>query len=162
MRRRGAQLRDVAHAHRPIDCGRWILWVVTLVVAAELPVDCRQQREFRAGRSSRSGSRPNPILRGLSVTLGLTVVAMLIGIVIGLLLADRAPVRHDRCSAALPASYIWFFRGTPLLVQLIFWYNLSTLFPAISIGDPVRPDAGQLEHQRSHHADDGGDRRAVR
>ncbi|MBZ4138425.1 amino acid ABC transporter permease, partial [Escherichia fergusonii] len=35
--------------------------------------------------------------------------------------------------------YIWFFRGTPLLVQLIFWYNLSTLFPEISVAIPFGP-----------------------
>ncbi|WP_252869909.1 amino acid ABC transporter permease [Brucella pituitosa] len=33
-------------------------------------------------------------------------------------------------------AYIWFFRGTPVLVQLIFWYNLGALFPEISIGLP--------------------------
>ena len=44
--------------------------------------------------------------------------------------------------------YIWFFRGTPLLVQLLFWYNIATLFPVIawafrsgrrsSTGAPIR------------------------
>lgn len=33
-------------------------------------------------------------------------------------------------------GYIWFFRGTPVLVQLIFWYNLGALFPELSLGIP--------------------------
>jgi polar amino acid transport system permease protein len=32
--------------------------------------------------------------------------------------------------------YIWFFRGTPLLVQILFWYNIASLFPEISLGVP--------------------------
>jgi polar amino acid transport system permease protein len=34
------------------------------------------------------------------------------------------------------SGYIWFFRGTPVLVQLIFWYNLAALYPEINIGIP--------------------------
>jgi polar amino acid transport system permease protein len=33
-------------------------------------------------------------------------------------------------------AYIWFFRGTPLLVQLVFWYNLSALYPSLDLGIP--------------------------
>ena len=33
-------------------------------------------------------------------------------------------------------AYIWFFRGTPLLVQIIFWYNLAALVPQLSLGVP--------------------------
>ena len=95
------------------------------------------------------------------MTLGLTVVAMIIGTAIGLVLAI-ARMSNDRLASSLAGLFIWFFRGTPLLVQLIFWYNLSTLFPEISLCDSVRPDAGQLEHQRHHHADDRGNRRSCR
>ena len=35
--------------------------------------------------------------------------------------------------------YIWFFRGTPLLVQVLFWYNIAALFPTISLGIPFGP-----------------------
>ncbi|TIX38541.1 MAG: amino acid ABC transporter permease, partial [Mesorhizobium sp.] len=73
------------------------------------------------------------VMQGLSVTLGLTVVAMILGIVLGLLLAI-ARMSKDRLASFLSGLFIWFFRGTPLLVQLILWYNLSTLFPRISIG----------------------------
>jgi polar amino acid transport system permease protein len=35
--------------------------------------------------------------------------------------------------------YIWFFRGTPLLVQVLFWYNVAALFPVVSLGIPFGP-----------------------
>ena len=35
--------------------------------------------------------------------------------------------------------YIWFFRGTPVLVQLLFWYNVAALYPKIDLGIPFGP-----------------------
>ena len=35
--------------------------------------------------------------------------------------------------------YIWFFRGTPVLVQLLFWYSASYLFPSFTLGIPFGP-----------------------
>ena len=35
--------------------------------------------------------------------------------------------------------YIWFFRGTPVLVQLLFWYNIAALYPKIALGIPFGP-----------------------
>jgi polar amino acid transport system permease protein len=35
--------------------------------------------------------------------------------------------------------YIWFFRGTPVLVQILFWYNISALYPRFSVGIPFGP-----------------------
>jgi polar amino acid transport system permease protein len=45
--------------------------------------------------------------------------------------------------------YIFFFRGTPVLVQLLFWYNIAALYPKLSLGIPfgpafVHPDANTL------------------
>jgi polar amino acid transport system permease protein len=37
---------------------------------------------------------------------------------------------------AAAGAYVWFFRGTPVLVQLIFWFNLGIIFPHISLGIP--------------------------
>jgi polar amino acid transport system permease protein len=37
-------------------------------------------------------------------------------------------------------SYIWLFRGTPVLVQLLFWFNLAFLYPRISFGVPFGPE----------------------
>jgi polar amino acid transport system permease protein len=75
------------------------------------------------------------ILIGLVMTIELTVLVMLAGIVIGLLLAVMKLSDTPIMSTAAGA-YIWFFRGTPVLVQLVFWYNLAALFPVLSVGVP--------------------------
>lgn len=79
-----------------------------------------------------------PILDGLKITIVLTVIAMPIGIILGTVLAlSRSSENRIVSSAAL--GFIWFFRGTPLLVQLIFWYNISALYPQLSVGVPFGP-----------------------
>lgn len=71
-----------------------------------------------------------PILTGLGVTVELTVIAMAIGLVIGILLASMR-MSPNPVVRACGQVYIWFFRGTPVLVQLIFWFYLAALFPVI-------------------------------
>ncbi|WP_159499026.1 amino acid ABC transporter permease [Microbacterium sp. 18062] len=75
-----------------------------------------------------------PVLSGLWVTIQLTVLAMVLGVALGiasaLMLRSRTPA-----VAWLARAYIWFFRGTPVLVQLIFWFNLSLILPTIGWGD---------------------------
>jgi polar amino acid transport system permease protein len=78
------------------------------------------------------------ILTGLWVTIRLTVITMVLGVVIGVLFAMMM-LSHDRFLSGFAAAYIWLFRGTPLLVQLIFWFNISALYPQINIGVPGGP-----------------------
>ncbi|GAB2446036.1 amino acid ABC transporter permease [Nocardioides hungaricus] len=75
------------------------------------------------------------ILNSLLVTLGLTAVSMVAGAVLGVVLAimRNSPAR---LVSGLASGYVWFFRGTPLLVQLIFWFNISALYPEIGLGVP--------------------------
>lgn len=130
-------LRDVANAHQPIEWGRWLLWAFVLVVAANFAWIVAWNPNF-GWPIVAEWFTAESILKGLSVTLGLTVVAMVIGTAIGLVLAI-ARMSNDTLFSSLAGLFIWFFRGTPLLVQLIFWYNLSTLFPEISIAIPFGP-----------------------
>lgn len=75
------------------------------------------------------------VLRGLLLTLWLTVLSMLIGIVLGIVLAIMRR-SHNRLMSATAWVYTWFFRGTPVLVQLFFWYYISYLYKSITIGLP--------------------------
>lgn len=72
------------------------------------------------------------VMHGIGVTLSLTVVSMLLGIVLGLICAV-GKLSKLRFFMGLSDLYLWFFRSTPLLVQLLFWYNLSALFPVLGI-----------------------------
>ncbi|MFF5205711.1 amino acid ABC transporter permease [Streptosporangium sp. NPDC000396] len=75
------------------------------------------------------------ILGGLWVTIQLTVLSMAIGLALGILAAvmqlSGSPVLRG-----VAGLYTWFFRGTPLLVQLIFWFNIGLVFPTFGIGIP--------------------------
>lgn len=78
------------------------------------------------------------ILGGLVITLELTVIAMIIGFVVGLVVAVMR-MSENWLLRAVSGAYIWFFRGTPLLVQLLFWGFSAVLFPRIGLGIPWGP-----------------------
>ncbi|GAA0328226.1 amino acid ABC transporter permease [Actinoallomurus spadix] len=117
--------------------GRWVSGAVILVLAAmfvhmlftnkNLDWTTFQKFFFDGG-----------ILKGLVATLELTVIAMAIGIVGGILLALMRLSANPLMSSAA-WLYIWFFRGTPVLVQLIFWFNIKSLMGDISLGIPFGP-----------------------
>lgn len=78
------------------------------------------------------------ILSGIVVTLELTLYAMLIGVVLGVLLAVMR-MSPNPVLSSIAWLYIWFFRGTPVLVQLLFWFAFTYLFSNLSIGVPFGP-----------------------
>ncbi|WP_416412972.1 amino acid ABC transporter permease [Pantoea sp. App145] len=128
------QQRDVAFARNAPTYGRWVSWIVVLVIASNFLWLVATNPNFEwtvVLKWFTEGS----VLKGLQVTLGLTVVSMILGTLLGLLLAVWR-LSENRLLSGISSLYIWFFRGTPLLVQLIFWYNLSTLFPTLSITLP--------------------------
>lgn len=79
-----------------------------------------------------------PILHGLYLTLELTAAAMAIGIAFGTVIA-LFRMSSNPLLQWFAWGYVWVFRGTPTLVQLIFFYNLSALYPQLSIGIPFGP-----------------------
>ncbi|WP_373880345.1 amino acid ABC transporter permease [Martelella alba] len=129
-----AQRRDVAFARNTPGYGRWVAWMVVLVIAANFLWLVAINPNFEWAVVSKWFTESS-VLTGLEVTLGLTVVSMILGVLLGLPLAVGR-LSDNRLFNGLCALYIWFFRGTPLLVQLIFWYNLSTLFPTLSLSVP--------------------------
>lgn len=72
-----------------------------------------------------------PILIGVGMTLLLTVVSMLIATVLGTLLAIMRMSSNPILQVS-SMGYSWLFRGIPVLVQLMFWYNIALLFPKIA------------------------------
>ena len=78
------------------------------------------------------------VLRGLWRTLYLSVLAQGLGIVLGVLFAVMR-LSKNPVTSTVAWFYIWFFRGTPVLVQLLFWFNLSIVFQTVSVGIPGGP-----------------------
>ncbi|MFD7295453.1 amino acid ABC transporter permease [Streptomyces sp. NPDC059897] len=78
------------------------------------------------------------IVTGALKTLLLTVLAMVIGIVGGIVLAVMR-LSKNPVTSSIAWFYIWFFRGTPVLVQLFIWFNLGLVFEYINLG-PIYKD----------------------
>ncbi|MEN3752567.1 amino acid ABC transporter permease [Mangrovibacter yixingensis] len=72
------------------------------------------------------------ILQGVMNTLIMSILAMMLGVVFGVVAAimymSPNPVLHY-----IAVVYAWIFRGTPLILQLLLWFNLALVFPVISI-----------------------------
>jgi polar amino acid transport system permease protein len=75
------------------------------------------------------------VISGVRTTLMLTFVSMAIGVVLGNILAIMRLSTNPLVSGAA-WFYIWIFRGTPVLVQLLFWASLGALFPTLGLGIP--------------------------
>ena len=74
------------------------------------------------------------------------------GIALGTVLAIMR-LSANPILSTISRGYIWFFRGTPLLVQLIFWYNIAALYPVDRVRAPVRrPVVGPGLRERADHA----------
>jgi polar amino acid transport system permease protein len=78
------------------------------------------------------------VLKGVQATIVLTIIAMVMGVVFGVLLAVMRLSANPIVSGA-SWVYIWFFRGTPVLVQLVFWYAVPAVLRSISVGIPFGP-----------------------
>ncbi|MFD7864792.1 amino acid ABC transporter permease [Streptomyces sp. NPDC059783] len=78
------------------------------------------------------------IIDGVGQTLLLTALSMVIGVVGGVLLAVMR-LSKNPVTSSIAWFYIWFFRGTPVLVQLFVWFNLGLVFEYINLG-PIYKD----------------------
>ncbi|HEY5835618.1 amino acid ABC transporter permease [Streptomyces sp.] len=78
------------------------------------------------------------IVQAVGVTLQLTAYATVLGFLLGTLLAfmrlSQSPVLQT-----VAWSYIWIFRSIPMIVQLVFWFNLSALYEELGVGVPFGP-----------------------
>jgi polar amino acid transport system permease protein len=120
--------------------GRWVFAAVLVVVAVKVTLWAINDTNFHwhvVGQYLFD----TRVLKGVLATLELTVLAMLIGIVLGVVLAVMRQSPNPLVAGA-SWLYVWFFRGTPLLVQILFWYAIATLYKPtfiIPLGIPFGP-----------------------
>jgi polar amino acid transport system permease protein len=117
--------------------GRWIAAAIILILAAALAKSIATNHRFEWG-VVRHYFTSSQVLHGLLVTLELTALSMAIGIVLGVVLAIMRLSPNPLVSSA-SWIYIWVFRGTPVLVQILFWGFISALYPRFSLGIPFGP-----------------------
>ncbi len=119
---------------RPWHWGRWLTAAVALAVAGWLAYLVVVNPRLDWGKVAEYLFNER-ILSGVWVTIEISVLATALGLVLGVLVAVMR-LAHNPVLSGLAAFYIWFFRGTPVLVQLIFWYNLAFLFPELVLKIP--------------------------
>ncbi|MFB8247567.1 amino acid ABC transporter permease [Streptomyces sp. NPDC055952] len=114
--------------------GRWIAIVVALTALVGLAGSLAKNDNLHwdvVGHYLFAGL----IFDGLATTLWLTAAAMALGLTLGTLIAvmrlSTSPVLYG-----LATLFVWVFRGTPLLVQIIFWGYAAALYQYLKIGIP--------------------------
>ena len=78
------------------------------------------------------------ITRAVLLTLQLTVLGIVVGFVLGTVLALMR-MSPNPLLRSVSWTYIWIFRSVPLILQLLFWYNLALIYKSISFGIPFGP-----------------------
>jgi polar amino acid transport system permease protein len=131
--RRPAAVKAVPVRHT----GRWIAAAIILILLATMirSVATNDRFEWDLVRHYLFSSQ---VMHGLVVTLELTVISMVIGVVLGIVLAVMRLSPNPLVKGSSWA-YVWIFRGTPILVQLLFWNFIAALYPTISLGIPFGP-----------------------
>jgi polar amino acid transport system permease protein len=110
--------------------GRWISAVVVVALLAWLGY-AFSQGNILWGTVGDKLFDPT-IVKGAWHTVLISVCAMAMGVVLGLVLAVMR-LSKNPVTGAVAWLYIWFFRGTPVYVQLLMWFNLSLIFPVINL-----------------------------
>lgn len=132
------KMSQINVAHKPRLRRRtpfeYVAWCVCCLLGAGILFSVATNPNFKWGVVAQYFTQES-ILRGLVLTITLTVVSMVLGTLLGLALAIMRS-SSVKPVAATAAVYITFFRGTPVLVQLIFWFNIAALYPNLTIGIP--------------------------
>lgn len=72
------------------------------------------------------------ILWGLGNTVIMTILAMALGIALGVITAVMR-LSSNPVLSTISQGYVWLFRGTPVILQLLLWFNLALVFPTMGI-----------------------------
>lgn len=132
--RRGTAAETAVPRRHPL---RWLATALVVVVSAMLVETLVSNPNFQWG-VVRQYFTDEMILRGLRTTLEVSAISMAIAVVLGTMIALMRLSPNPILSIA-SWIYVWFFRGTPVLVQLIFWFNFSALYEVVSISIPFGP-----------------------
>ena len=106
--------------------GRWTAAIILLVLLALLV------RAFAHGQIEwpyvRRFLTVQSILSGVANTVAMSICAMALGIVLGVAAAVMR-MSPNPVLRSVSGLYVWLFRGTPVILQLLLWFNLALVFP---------------------------------
>jgi polar amino acid transport system permease protein len=143
LREPDATVKPRVHRRSPMEYVAWVCCaLVALGVVRTLITNENYQWDVVAQYVT-----AETVLRGLVMTVVLTILCMTFGALLGLFIAVLrvSPLRPVRI---LAGAYVTFFRGTPVLVQLIFWFNIAALYPHLAIGIPFTDVSQDIDINR--------------
>ncbi|MFG2136957.1 amino acid ABC transporter permease [Streptomyces sp. NPDC048650] len=109
--------------------GQWTAAAAVLVLLALAALSVVRNDAFQWGVVA-DYFLTTAVLRGLGLTLWLTVLVMALGFVLGTLFATMR-LSANPVLRGVSWGYVWLFRSTPILVQLLFWFNIGALYPTV-------------------------------
>ncbi len=110
--------------------GRWMAAILVLAIVGWV-VKAFAEGDIAWGVVAEFFTAP-AILFGLVNTIIMTVCAMALGLTLGVVLAVMY-MSPNPVLSTVALGYIWIFRGTPLILQLLLWFNLALVFPTLGI-----------------------------
>ncbi|MFG2812483.1 amino acid ABC transporter permease [Streptomyces sp. NPDC048410] len=131
----GTELPRIVPRRHP---GRWLAAAVALLVLAMVLNSVVRNDAFQwqvVGQYFTTAAVLDGLLLTLWLTAAVMVLAFLLGTGMAVLRLSANPVLRT-----LSWGYVWIFRSTPLLVQLLFWFNIGALYPTLGIGIPFGPE----------------------
>jgi polar amino acid transport system permease protein len=114
--------------------GRWIAAVVIAVLGLMFVHMLATNPVFQWGFMVDNMFTP-AVLRGARTTLIMTVLAMVLGVLLGIVFAVMRLSPNPIVSGAAWV-YVWFFRAVPRIVLLFFCANLGALYATYELGIP--------------------------
>lgn len=123
--------------------GRWLAVTVLAIIAVQATQAVAINENFHWDVFIKYLFWPQ-VVRGVGWTLLLTVVAMGVAIFVAALLV----IMRDSDNPVLRGiayAWIWFFRGTPIYTQLLFWGLFAVLFPHLTLAIPFGPEIASIE-----------------
>ncbi len=117
---------------------RWLAGLAALVVVAQFVHGLATNPGWEWDTFGRYLTT-DTILRSVGVTLQLTAYGTVLGFALGIGLAFMR-LSGSLVLQTISWTYVWVFRSIPLIVQLVFWFNISYLYKYLGVGIPFGPE----------------------
>ena len=128
----GPGLPDIANL-RIVRRWHWGRWITAAVIVALLGLIARAFAHGQIEWSYVWRFLTVPaILSGVMNTIIMSILAMALGIVLGVAVAIMR-MSDNPVLSGFALGYAWLFRGTPVILQLLLWFNLALVFPVIGV-----------------------------
>jgi len=122
---------------------RWVTGAAALVLLAQFGHGLATNPGWDWG-TFRQYFAAKSVVAALWLTIQLTFWGTLIGFALGVAIA-AARLSHNPVLQVISWCYVWAFRSIPLIVQLLFWFNIAYLYRTLSVGIPFGPSFSSFD-----------------